>query len=139
MRYSEWEERRARSRRLDPLWRMRAYRLASYLGDECWQDAVALERRKITVGVSEQLYRSVGSISSNLSEGYSRSSGRDRARIFEYALGSARESREWYWRGEPVLGDPLVYSRLEILDEIVRLMVATIPRERDISIERLRS
>ncbi|MFN8404533.1 MAG: four helix bundle protein [Anaerolineales bacterium] len=38
-------------------------------------------------------YEAVGSVGANISEGYSRSSGKDRARFYEYALGPARESR----------------------------------------------
>ncbi len=39
----------------------------------------------------------VGSIRANIAEGYSRGTGKDRARFYEYALGSARESRDWYF------------------------------------------
>ena len=54
----------------------------------------------------------------------------DRARIFEYALGSARETIEWYQSSLPVLGEEIVREREEILVEIRRLLIATIPRER---------
>jgi hypothetical protein len=55
---------------------------------------------------------------------------KDRARIFEYALGSARESIAWFRAAEPVLGSEVVARRIEKLDEIRRLLMATIPRER---------
>jgi four helix bundle protein len=67
----------------------------------------------------------------NIAEGYSRSSGRDRARIFEYALGSARECMAWYESAEPVLSATIVRERLDTLEEIRRLLLAIIPRERD--------
>jgi hypothetical protein len=76
----------------DPLWRMRAYRLAFELVQESWNDAEKLTHHQATEKVSGQLYAAIGSIAANLGEGYSHSSGRDRARIFEYALGSTRES-----------------------------------------------
>ncbi|HZJ00795.1 MAG TPA: four helix bundle protein, partial [Gemmatimonadaceae bacterium] len=79
----------------------------------------------------EQLYRSNGSIAANIREGYYRSSGKDRARIFEFALGSAGESEEWYDAGEPVLGSELTATRRETLREIQRMLKAIIPRERD--------
>jgi len=41
-----------------------------------------------TLGLSDQLYRSLGSISANLAEGYSRGTGKDRAHFYEYALSS---------------------------------------------------
>ncbi|MEO8195070.1 MAG: four helix bundle protein [Gemmatimonadales bacterium] len=80
---------------------MRAYELARELLDDAWTDAEKLNHHQVTEKVASQLYKAVGSIAANLGEGYSRSSGRDRARIFEYALGSARESTTWYERGLP--------------------------------------
>jgi len=96
-----------------------------------WDDAERLRHHAVTEKVSGQLYAAVGSIAANLGEGYSRSSGRDRARIFEYALGSVRESMTWYQSGERVLGADLVSARLDKLEEIRRLLLAIIPRERD--------
>ncbi len=113
----------------DPLLRMRAYRLAVDLLDAAWQDAKMLSADPVTERIAGQLYASVGSIGANLGEGYSRSSGKDRARIFELALGSVRESINWYQASRPVLGD-IVRSRLNDLEEIRRLLLAIIPRER---------
>jgi four helix bundle protein len=81
--------------------------------------------------VSSQLYSAIGSIAANLAEGYAHSSGKDRARIFEYALGSTRESIVWFQSAEPVLGSEVVAIRIEKLDEIRRLLLAVIPRERN--------
>ena len=50
-------------------------------------------------------------------------------RIFEYALGSVCESMTWYQAGQPVLGD-VVFTRLNDLEEVRRLLLAIIPRER---------
>jgi four helix bundle protein len=114
----------------DPLLRMRAYRVASELVEEVWTDAEKLRHHVATEKISGQLYAAVGSIAANLAEGYSHSSGRDRARIFEYALGSTRESMVWFKAAQPVLGVDLVRDRLDKLEEIRRLLLATIPRER---------
>src|SRR4030088_2870382 len=114
----------------DPLHRMRAYRLACELVSESWQDAEKLTHHRTTEKVSSQLYAAVGSIAANLGEGYAHSSGKDRARIFEYALGSARESIAWFRSAEPVLGGDVVARRIEKLDEIRRMLMAIIPRER---------
>src|SRR4051812_40838343 len=100
----------------DPLYRMRAYQLAHALIADCWTDAERLRHHRVTEKISAQLYAAVGSIAANLAEGYSRSSGRDRARIFEYALGSARESMTWYESAAPVLGTELVGERLGKLE-----------------------
>ena len=115
----------------DPLSRMRAYQLARGLLADSWTDAERLRHHPVTEKVSGQLYAAVGSIAANIGEGYSRSSGRDRARIFEYALGSARESMTWYRSAEPILGPEIVGTRLDTLEEIRRLLMAVIPRERD--------
>ena len=109
---------------------MRVYRLARALLVESWADADRLRHHQLTEKLSAQLYAAVGSIAADLSEGYSRSSGRDRARIFEYALGSVRESMTWYEAGAPVLGDEVVHQRLDTLEEMRRLLLAIIPRER---------
>jgi four helix bundle protein len=114
----------------DPLQRMRAYRLACELVNESWGDAEKLTHHRTMEKVSGQLYAAVGSIAANLGEGYAHSSGKDRARIFEYALGSTRESIVWFRLAEPVLGSQVVASRVGKLDEIRRLLLAIIPRER---------
>ncbi len=110
---------------------MRAYQLARELLADSWTDAERLRHHPVTERVSGQLYSAVGSIAANLGEGYSRSSGRDRARIFEYALGSVRESMTWYESAAPVLSVEVVRERLDKLEEIRRLLLAVIPRERD--------
>ena len=115
----------------DPLQRMRVYRLACELIGESWQDAQRLTHDRTTEKVAGQLYAAIGSIAANLSEGYAHSSGKDRARIFEYALGSARESIAWYRSALPVLGVEAVGVRVGKLDEIRRMLMAIIPRERN--------
>jgi four helix bundle protein len=110
---------------------MRAYQLARELLADSWSDAERLRGHLVTEKVSGQLYAAVGSVVANIAEGYSRSSGRDRARIFEYALGSVRESMTWYRSAEPVLDAEIVSGRLNTLEEIRRLLLAIIPRERN--------
>ena len=65
----------------------------------------------------------------NISEGYSRSSGLDRVRLYEYALGSARESVTWYLAAIPVLGRDTAMERIARLQEIIALLLTMIPRE----------
>jgi four helix bundle protein len=96
--YEEWERSVPREITEDSLWRMEAYRLGLFIADVGWHDVTKLMRDKRTLNLSDQLYRALGSISANLAEGYSRGTGKDRARFYEYALGSARESRDWYYK-----------------------------------------
>ena len=114
----------------DPLSRMTAVTLARELTALSWEDAEKLRSNEITEKIAGQLYASLGSILANLAEGYSRSSGKERARIFEYALGSVRESMMWYRMTTRVLGQELVDDRLVTLEQIRRLLLAIIPRER---------
>ena len=84
---------------------------------------------KRTVEMSNQLYRALGSISTNLAEGYSRGTGRDRARFYEYVLGSARESRDWYYKGRHILGAAITTHRLSLLTQIIRLLLTLVPQQ----------
>lgn len=124
--FSDWETTVPDSIRQDALWRMRLYRLALFLGDVAWEDVTTLHRDGRTRRIADQLYRAVGSISANVAEGYSRGSGKDRARFYEYALGSAREARDWYYKARHKLGDDTVASRLDLLAEICRQLLGTI-------------
>ena len=88
MNYEEWEHSVSAEIINDSLWKMEAHRLGLFAADVGWHDAIKLMRDKRTLELSDQLYRALGSISANLAEGYSRGTGRDRARFYEYALGS---------------------------------------------------
>ena len=114
----------------DPLGKMRVYQLARELVPDSWEDAKLLRAEPLTLNMSGQLYTSVSSIAANIGEGYSRSSGKDRARVFEYALGSVRECMEWYRAAAPVVGPQKVQNRLDRLEEMRRMLLAIIPRER---------
>jgi four helix bundle protein len=109
---------------------MRVYVLSEELVPDTWDDVQKLKEDEIMVDIAKQLYGGVTSISANIAEGYSRSSGRDRARIFEYALGSVRESMSWYRSTIPVIGPIVVEDRLQRLEEMRRMLLAIIPRER---------
>lgn len=130
MDYGEWEQTVPETIRADSLWRMKAYRLSLFLADMGWSDVTRLLRDRRTTGLADQLYRAAGSIGANLAEGYSRWTGSDRARFYEYALGSTREASDWYYKARHVLGEALVLDRLQLLAEIVRLLLTMIPQQR---------
>ncbi len=130
MNYEEWLETVPEIITTDVLWKTQVYRLALFLSDLGWLDATRLMQDRRTRGLSDQLYRAVCSISANIAEGYSRGSGRDRARFYEYALGSARESRDWYFKSRHVLGNSVMEHRLSLLAQIIRLLLTIIPRQR---------
>ncbi len=128
--YDEWLKTVPQDITGDVLWTVKAYRLALLLADLCWFDVTKLMQDKRALDLSDQLYRAVGSIGANIAEGYSRSTGKDRARFFEYALGSARESRDWYYKGRHILSEPVLQHRLGYLTEVVRLLITMIPQQR---------
>jgi four helix bundle protein len=130
MEYDEWEKPVPEAIKADSLWKMTAYRLALYLSDLCWEDTSVLIKSHRMWSTADQLYRSVNSVGANLAEGYSRSTGRDRALFYQYALGSARESRDWYYKSRHMLGDEVFHRRAEILVEILRLLLTMIPQQR---------
>lgn len=130
MNYSEWEKSVPLAIKNDVLWKVSAYRLSVLLADLGWHDATKLIKDTRTMSLSDQLYRSVGSICANIEEGYSRASARDRARFYEYALGSARESRGWYYRGREILTMPVVEHRIELLTRIIQLLLIMVPQQR---------
>jgi len=114
----------------DSLWRMEVYRLSVFAADLAWPDATKLIRDKRTLGLADQLYRAVGSVSGNIAEGYGRQSGKDQARYYEYALGSAREGRNWHYQSRHVLTDLVARHRIQLLTQIIRLLLTIIPSER---------
>ena len=115
MNYQEWEKSVPKAITDDVLWKVQVYRLALFAAEVGWQDVTKLAQDRRTLTISDQLYRSLGSISANIAEGYSRGSGKDRARFYEYALGSARESRDWYYKARHVLGETVTAHRLDLL------------------------
>jgi len=110
---------------------MRVFQLATALIPDAYQDAKLLQADPITAEIAGQLYAAVSSIEGHTGEGYSRSSGKDRSRFFEYALSSTRESIAWYRAGRPILGSDTTTKRWNKLEEIRRLLLTIIPLERD--------
>ena len=134
MNYATWVESVPRSITSDTLWKAEAYRLALFVADLGWHDVSKVILDKRTRGLGDQLYRAVGSIGANISEGYSRGTGRDRARFYEYALGSARETRGWYYNGRRVLGDNVTDHRIGVLTQIIRLLLIMVSDQRGSSL-----
>ena len=128
--FSEWQASVPATITKDALWRVEVYRLALFVADLSWSEVTTLSRDSRTRGLAGQLYESVCSIAANISEGYSRGTGRDRARFYEYALGSAREARGWYYKARHLLGDEVANRRLDIIASIIRMLLVVIPDQR---------
>ena len=114
----------------DPIWRLPAYRIALFLSDIAQADARLLTSSSCPPHIPVQLQRAVDSIGVNIAEGYSRFSGRERARYYEIALGSTREAREWYRRSMSWLGQSAALERGYLLTRAIKILVTAIPQER---------
>jgi four helix bundle protein len=130
MKYAEWQDTVFVEIKNDPIWKLEVYRLALFAGDIGWQDVLKLSKDKIMFSVADQLHRSLNSISANLTEGYSRSKGLDRARFIEISLGSARESRDWYYKSKQVLPVEVVKHRMGLITQIISMLTPMITHQR---------
>jgi four helix bundle protein len=119
MDYDVWERAVSTDIQQDPIWALRIYRTALYFGDIAKRDARLLGTRAELGELPAQLLRASQSISANIAEGYSRVSRRDRGRYYEYALGSAREARDWYYKAREELGP-------EASDDLIHLLTIAI-------------
>lgn len=134
MKFAEWENNIPDVLRNDVLWTVKAYRLSLFLADIAWRDVAKLAKTTGMRSLSDQLYRSAGSICANMEEGYSKASSKDRARFYEYSLGSARETRGWFYRARHVLGEEVVAHRLVLATEIIKLLLTMVPDQRNLKV-----
>ena len=130
MNYAEWLPTVFPEITDDPLWHMEVYRLGLFIGDIAWFDVCKLAQDRRMLEISDQLYRSVGSVSANIAEGYSKASKKDQARFYEYSLGSAREARDWYFKARHVLGNEVALHRIRLLVQIIRPLLKLVPEFR---------
>jgi four helix bundle protein len=130
MNYQEWLVTVPIEITQDPLWKLEVYRLGLFVAEIGWEDIVLLNKNNLTRDAADQIIRSLDSISANIAEGYSRSTGKDRARYFEYALGEAREARDRYFKARRVLKHEVVLHRMKLLTQIVKMLNALVPTQR---------
>ena len=135
MTFEEWATSVPKCITEDSLWQVKAYQLGLFAADIGWADVTRLSSDPRTVSLSDQLYRSLDGISATIAEGYSRSTGKERARYYEFALGSARESRDHYFKSRHILGEAVVQHRLDILTRIVQLTLKMVPNQRRTNIK----
>jgi len=130
MTFKQWEALVPDVIRQDTLWKVEAYRLSLFLGDIAWEDVTSLLRDRRTTDIADRLSRSVARISACIAEGYSRNCGKARSTFYEYACGSARESRDWYFKGRRLLKPQVVEHRMDLCAQISRLTLRMISTER---------
>lgn len=126
--YDDWLKGVSDAITAESVWRLYAYRKALYLSDLCWDDCTALLKHPLGRPIANQLIRCVGSISANIEEGYGRGWGKDHYCFLRVALGSARESKGWYYRAKRLLSSDCVTHRHSLLGEVIALLVTEINR-----------
>ena len=130
MKFDEWIAGLPKEITGDSLWKMEAYRLALFATEIGWHDVTELMKDRRTHGIADQLYRALGPVSANLAEGYSHHTGKSRAQYYQYALGSAREARDWYYKSHHILKDEVVQHRISLLTQIIKLLLTMVPQQR---------
>lgn len=130
MTFEAWQQSVPSDIQGDALWRIEAYRLALFLSDLAWADCTKLQKDVRTREIAGQLFRSTGRVSAQIAEGYSRTSSKERALYYSYALGSLRESRDWYYKARVILGEKVSAHRLATTTSIIRLTLTMLGSER---------
>ena len=128
--FIEWEVSVPKEFQQDALWHSTAYRMGLFISDRCRPDLDLLIVDRRTSHAAAQMADALESISTNYAEAYSRSTTADRARFYEYSLGSARESRDWCFKLRRALPQPFCDEVITFLTRIVQLLTVTIVRER---------
>lgn len=124
--YEEWEAQVPKEMKAEGVWKFYGYRKALFFYDLCWRDCEQLLKHPLGKAVAQQLIRSAGSISANVEEGYGRGYGKDRLRFLKFSLGSARESKGWYYRARNLLKPDVLSHRLSLISEVIALTVTEI-------------
>ena len=123
MRYEDWVAGVHPRIKAEPIWKSLMYQKALFLYDLAWEDCGKMLKDARGRKVAEQLIDSAGSISANMEEGHGRGFGKERQSFLRIALGSARESKGWYQRGNHLLTPEVLDHRLALLDEVIALLV----------------
>jgi four helix bundle protein len=128
--FEEWMATVPEDIRADPLWSFDAYRKALFLYDLVWADCEQLMHDPRGRALIGQVVDSTGSISANIEEGYGRGFGKDRDHFLRFSIGSARETRGWYFRSRHLLRPEVVKHRISLTSEIIALLVNEHARHR---------
>jgi four helix bundle protein len=113
----------------DAVWSLKVYRIALFIPDLSWIDIKPILDQNL-FSLSDQRYRSTGSIGANITEGYSRHSHKEHARFRETALQSAREAKDWNFKSRHILADETAFHRNKILTATAKLLLTMINERR---------
>jgi four helix bundle protein len=128
--YEAWVEEVHQRVKEEPTWQNLGYRKALFLYDLAWRDCERMTEDRRGRAVAGQLIRSAGSISANVEEGHGRGYGKQRNWFLTVSVGSARETKGWYWRARKLLSEDVLEHRLALVDEVISLLVHELKRQR---------
>ena len=129
MTYEEWRQGVSERIRAEPEWRFYAYPRALFLYELTWEDCERFDKDRRGRAIAGQIIRSSGSISANIEEGYGRGiGGKSYLYFLRVSIGSARETKGWYFRARRLLPPEVLEHRLSLLDEIIALLATEISR-----------
>jgi four helix bundle protein len=129
--YEEWEETVPPQIKQETVWGFYGYRKALFLYDRSLHDCEKLLKDQRGRKVASQLIDSAGSVSANMEEGYGRGLGtKEFQQFLRYSVGSAKESKGWYFRGRHILPAEVVEHRLKILSEVIALTLTEMKKQR---------
>ena len=123
MTYQEWLATVPDYLKRDSLWQFNIYPKAVFLYDLLWEDCECLMKDVRGKAIAGQIIRSGGSIGANIEEGFGRGFGAEFGYFMRVAIGSARETRGWYYRARRLLKPEVLQYRLSLLDEIIGSLV----------------
>jgi four helix bundle protein len=94
-----------------------------------WKDCEKFVQDRRGRAIAEQVIRSGGSIGANIEEGYGRGIGtRSYLYFLRVAIGSARETKGWYFRSRYLLSAEVLEHRFALVDEIIALLATEMAR-----------
>jgi four helix bundle protein len=127
--FEEWKREVPERIKAEPEWKFYAYPRALFLYDLVWKDCEKFVQDRRGRAIAEQVIRSGGSIGANIEEGYGRGIGtRSYLYFLRVAIGSARETKGWYFRSRYLLSAEVLEHRLTLADEIIALLATEIAR-----------
>ena len=103
-----------------------AYKKARELFDHVVSDMNELKGDPRCYRLIAQQVASADSICANIEEGYGRLSRAKYIRFLDFARGSARETRGRYERMKHWLKEDIIKSRIQVIDEIIGILTASI-------------
>ncbi|MBN1919916.1 MAG: four helix bundle protein [Anaerolineae bacterium] len=131
--FEEWLRNVSERVKREPIWDSLGYRKALFFYELVWQDCGEWRYDPRGKAIAEQLIRCAGSISANMEEGHGRGYGKERNWFYRIAIGSARESKGWYWRAHHLLAPQALEQRLALADEIIGILISELSRQQHIN------